>query len=801
MNHYHSQKRAFWVALLMSVIFIGLSYLLNFYWETNDDPSIAILLSRQTNNYSPFQWRLLSRILHRMYLYFSGVDWWAVSSVFAIWCSAFACTYVIYRRYPARMAFLLSTVLLTLLWLVACNKVNFTRTAAVVAIAGILLIANCVFPALPSRFLSVEYVVGCFLMLYGASIRSTCGWLALAFLAVIGLVKLLSDRFSLKRQWFQDHLRQMLLLCLAALLFFGASALNKAQLTESQKEYLAYNRLRSSLMDYSSNYPSFQEASEAYLEAGWNEIGTEVFFDWFSEDTDVFTMEAMEQVSNLYEPAHDFKKLRSLTKIEPEIVYYALFTVLLLCCYKKRNWIYGLVTCGVFGALCVYLAAEGRFPPRVYQPMMLGAVGMAMLLCSGSCLPDSVPEEPFGPAVNLHYMKQVAAVLLSVGFILNLFAGLSAGHSYYTATKETREYEKQRTNVAEVRSLLDAMDADREHLYLFDIRKSPASVSNSFAFFDIPPGNYCENRFSLGGWSARSPYRVSLLASYGVTNPTTALFERTDVYSTYSARLLKYLHAYYDPHITASGTKTIDGTQFVQYTKPVDDDLVIADPAKRVVIDEFSCTDSDDADAYYLSATINDSADRERVFYCNLDVNGNRCTYRLKCEGNRLSGILYDTGDIPSLEAAQIRIFEKTETAYLEYSSGTVKVDLLPYLSDAHDCSLSKVEGGLLLTDTGTDAQIIFSMPDRSGLPVTGVAVEMDVQTPSAVQLFVATQEAGYSEKQSTMVTYDAGRVTLVLQSPSDQPVSLRLDPTAAEGEEILLRSVELMLTDQNHTG
>lgn len=626
------------------------------------------MLSRLNNNFSPFQWRLLSRVLHWMYEHFPVVDWWAVCSVVTACVSGFVYVYVVHQRYPPMYAALISLSLLALLWLVAFFRVNFTRTASTAVIAGILLIANGLFPDRGMKRSLVEYVFGCGLLLLGASIRSDCAYFALVFLAVIGLAMLLRDNFSFKLSWFRAHLLQICLLCLCVVIFFGASVLNQVQLTPEQKEYVEYNTLRASINDYASCYPTYEEEPSAYLNAGWSEAARSAFFNWFSEDTNVFTVNAMEQVRELYEPQQDYSNLSKLIDSNPQLVMLAFFLLLFLCCYRKPNWIYSLSACITLLLLCVYLVSKGRFLSRVYQPIMLGAVCSAVFLCGTEDLKKAIPKEPFGPVVNLHYMYRFSAVLLITGLIVNVVFGATTIHTQYLNTKESRSPTAQMTLAEEHRPVFDAINEDSEHIYIFDTVENPSSMSNAFTFWEIRPLAYCQNRFSLGGWYARSPYCVKQLAFYGITNPATALFENTSVYSTYSSRLLKHLRAYYDPAITVSGTNNFNDIQYVQYTAPIDDALLVSDPEKTVVIEDFHFSDAHFSGTWDLTATISDEAPHERIFYCNITNKDVRYTYRLKCEGNTLTGTFYNLKDHYNADLTQFRIFEKTADGYVEYT-------------------------------------------------------------------------------------------------------------------------------------
>lgn len=127
---------------------------------------------------------------------------------------------------------------------------------------------------------------------------------------------------------------------------------------------------------------------------------------------------------------------------------------------------------------------------------------------------------------------------------------------------------------------------------------------------------------------------------------------------------------------------------------------------------------------------------------------------------------------------------------------GKEGLDLLPYLTGGYDCRIRQENDGIEITDTGVDSQLYFTVPATDGEKVLGLAVEMTAENPSVIQLFAATEDAGYAAERSSATGYDSGRVRLMLEIPVDQAVSLRLDPTMAEGQTIVLHSVKLQLMD-----
>lgn len=123
-------------------------------------------------------------------------------------------------------------------------------------------------------------------------------------------------------------------------------------------------------------------------------------------------------------------------------------------------------------------------------------------------------------------------------------------------------------------------------------------------------------------------------------------------------------------------------------------------------------------------------------------------------------------------------------------------IDLMPYLTETYDCQINRTDNGIELTNTGVDSQLHFALPETGSQTAVGIAVEMTVETPSVMQLFAATEDAGYAAERSSATGFDAGTVTLVLEIPADRPVTLRLDPTMLEGQSVILHSVKLLLMD-----
>lgn len=651
-------------SLAISFAFLVIVIIVGPIWETNDDPAIAFLLSRQGNDYSPFQWRIFSIVLNKLYLYFPVIDWWAVSTILSIGISAFVFSFVSFRRYSLDQALFVCISLLCFLWIFAVYRLNFTRTAAAVAIAGSLLIADSAFDSVFTKKNYFEFVAGCLFMLVGASIRHKSAMIALAYLAIMGFISLITDNFRLNIMWIKQHARSVFMLVLAALVFFGAWGANRLLLTPEQKEYEAYNEVRSSIQDYSSRYPSYDEAQEAYESAGISKLEFDMFCNWFSEDTEVYTKDILQRVSSLGTITTK-ADIRTFLFENWMITATILLFIITISFGKTNNWFSSLFVILVTVFLCYAFLMTGRIPARVYHSLLLASSTAAMFI-SGRSVPNYYSGESIQKLSGNGLCKKI------------LIGGLCVVISF-CAVIVNKNYKKDQINnihayiesgVERNRDFLDRINEDSNNIYLFDVLYNPASVNAAFDFFEIRPEKYCANRFDLGGWDPRHPYYVKLLEENGIDNPTRALFERDDVYSTYSPRVLAYLQNNYDSNISVSGMHKFGDVELVQYMVPIKDSVLCCVADKSVLVNRFEYYGANSNNAWCISGEISAPLNDAGVLYCNISVGERRFTYRLLCDEKNFYGVFYGIDESFDPNSAQLQFFEKENDQYLAYSVG-----------------------------------------------------------------------------------------------------------------------------------
>lgn len=654
-------------ALWASALFLCISLLLGMYWETNDDPSIAYLLSLKNNDYSPFQWQLLSSVLHFLIVNFPVVNWWTVNTVFAIWLSAFSISYVIYRRYPTVYADALVGIALVALWVTAGYSMNFTRTAAAVAIGGCLLIADSTLTDAEAPY---EYIVGCLLLLYGASIRSLAALIALGFLAVIGGVWLLGDRFAFRKTWFCEHLRPIVGLCLAAIIFFGGSVINSLFLSPEEKAYNAFNEVRSEVQDYADSFPSYESAKDLYDELGIDaSLRESLLHKWFSEDTDVITTQMLTELSALKTKAPSLEEWYTRADNSVMLLKIALVMCVLVMLRNKWNILKMLPPVG-FAVVCsLFLAWNGRLPIRVFASIFFAMI-CAVIFLSGD--PHGIAKREIRNTGRpwLQKIKPICRVLMVVccffGFAVSVWVSRECvdnahhnGHKLWWPNTQV---------VAQRAKSLDVINSSKEYTYIFDLLANPYSVTNAYGLWEDVEVGYCDNMFLLGGWDARHPDNMERLAERGITNPVKAVFENPRVRSTYSADLLRYIRNTYNERITVSEIGMFGDSFFVQYCAPVDDSQIVPSGEHIAQITEIRQCADDQSDCWYFAVDVSENGQSIRDFYCNITLGQTRYTYRLAYAEGSASAYLYEIGEKFDLSQADVCIFELSEDGrYIGY--------------------------------------------------------------------------------------------------------------------------------------
>lgn len=647
-----NQDKKRWISLAVAFVATALYTVLvaqrGARFETNDDSSIVRILTQGDNSYAPFFGRILSFFLHKLYVWIPALNHWTVLTYFFVFLGLFALVYAVLVRYHWLEASLTALLLMFATWYTCLNVLNFTRTAIIVAIGGMALVANSVF--LQTKIYKTEFGFGVALLLLGAQIRYQCALIAVAFLGLISLVHFLRDSFRFEKAWFVSHMRTMLTLILVALAVMLSAPLNNLLLTKEQRAYEHYNAMRAQIEDYPGNYDYSNWDAHA-AEIGISKEDLRAFAGWISEDTEVFDIETIEKAVSMRENGGKLSTVTVMAKHNIRLVLFlAVFCLAKVLRKPKKQGIAFLCSAGLAIVMLMYLAYSGRLPDRVFASVVLCSVAAFTMLDSGCEL-------------RLESLQEISAKgLLQLLSSALLFACVLGAVGYVKA--EVKEVEiigpqpgKGDVYAAVVRSIgYDRINEDAENIYLMPVQSSFNTVCFACGPWEAVERDYCSNLFFLGGWDARMPHKIEALASHGIENPMRALFEKDNIYSVYDGTVLSHLRRHYDPCMTASGVsgkeRLLDRI-VVRYSRPVASEGL---PYANVgaYIEELCFESVDSAEAWYLSGSMSELPANVKAVYFNVIMDRKEYSYRLEPDGAEFQTYLYNIPEDFDLENADI---------------------------------------------------------------------------------------------------------------------------------------------------
>jgi len=629
-------------------------------WEANDDPAFAWLLSRPENSWSPFQGVLLGKAIHVLYGFIPRIEWWLATTVSAIYVSSIAIIYTIRRSFSRQKASFLSLIVIVLIWFMSVRTMNFTRTAAILSTAGVLLIANGIFVKKLKKGIG-EYCIGIVLLLWGREVRNDCAFLATLFLAIIGLVYII--RLRVKERIFEKrNICRYAQFILIPVLVIGMSVFNSFFLTTEQKEYMEYNKVRSEIQDYSKRF----EWDERYEEIGISKREFQLFLSWFQEDTEEYELEKLEAVLQFANNSISIDDVWVLLKkaILPDWEFSAIVICLLVCLMvwnHLRNVFELVLPLFVLIGLSLYLILSGRFPERVYESVMFMMICVSMYVSRGKrndiSSPVMVRTKVEGIIKRGCYVLPSFVMIIAVAVFFGAMSEEILTNETYFSSIEEKKIKREGT--------LDIIDRDSESIYLIPVGYAPASLNDDFGIWEARPEDYCDNYFYLGGWDAAHPYFRKLQKELGITNPVKALFEKDNVYSVYCGYLVEYIQEHYGEDISVSCVKEYNNNSIVKYTQYVDATTFALNEEMNISLGILESRMKNNINSIYVEGVLQGDLSDIDYLYCNIRNDTMAKTFQLNIkEDGSFNAYLYENPKDVDLNGSEISFWGKGDISF-----------------------------------------------------------------------------------------------------------------------------------------
>ncbi len=544
--------------LLSSVILnaLLLAYFgLLFYcvFETNDDYAmkmIAMGAYGQPDRHLVFINSILGMIPELLYKLLPSIPWYEGLQYLLIFCSLTAITYVLTEGEQSFHRSLLVYVVLFVAAHFFYVDLQYTKTAALLALAGYLLLDRSI---RNDRLSGVICSVA--MMVLARLLRTKQFYLVSLPCAALFLPMILSFLRNLKDKVLQ---KRMITLAVSAavcfLLPFAVINLGALNYNEpSWRSYKTFNSVRSSLLDREEI--DYESDSIFYDGLGLDETDLEMLYGlWDFDDPEVFTENTLRQIRDRRTAVR--KDAVSVVKgLVSDTIYFffenregSLFSFLLIfgliiAMGEKRS-----VTDNVSLLLSVIMSLFCIVYTYIYRNYSyLGRVHLSLLLTAIVLVLHKIRL----PGVENRFVPCLLGVLMLTGALSFMW------FDEFRINSSARIKDEQKI------SALQQIREDEDHLYLRTTDENLDYVSGLFMDDDVYNK---ENLYALGGWTINMPLNDAVKERYGVTNPFRDMVNNDKVYLIISDEekldlILKYVSKRYDSKARAEKVRTIQANK------------------------------------------------------------------------------------------------------------------------------------------------------------------------------------------------------------------------------------------------
>ena len=559
-----SQGRLAW--FIFSLIFNLFMMLLLFrmfspVFDGIDDITIVQFVNGSCGSYDPhmvYPNYLLGIVLSALYRSFPLVPWYSWMQFLAICASFTGITYVLCCRIRKCGGFALALLVQSFAAYECYINLQYTKTAGLLAAAGMLLLWNALRGAEDEnevreedyteggKILWAELLWGVALAVLSALLRYAQFFACAALTAGIPLLMLLDAG---KKPSAPGKLRVFLrlsaaglLLCAlcAGLVVYDRSVYDKDPVW---KNFVEYNNTRSELMDY--GMPDYEEHEALYTRLGISPTAYKLFDSWNSGDTAVFSTEVMRELINAREvkrpgisTAKEFLKKVPAGFIKNRIVRcfaVVLFLWIFFGRHDRRAVIALLAQALLFGVLYYYLFLKGRY---LYNRVDVGLWMSTLMVLLWTWKTEH---------------RQMPANAIRAALILGVMALCTYRQVPGWKDRLRSHNEESRIARAEYREKMKEISGDTEHLYVSKL--GILSAANCCGPFEPMPVGMLSNVVMLGGWKVESAPFNAILQKYGFSdNPFEAVAgtspdsSRVRLMDEHTDSTIAYLHEYYNPN-------------------------------------------------------------------------------------------------------------------------------------------------------------------------------------------------------------------------------------------------------------
>lgn len=532
------------LSLLWNIaVFVLFIFIVKPMFDSNDDVTLSLLTENaygESGGILLFSNILYSKFLQFLYGITRAVKWYTVIQIGAIFVSLYSISVIIYKKLGYLYGTLANAVTIFYLGYSLYHTFQFTRTAGICAVAGILLVFFSLKDLRKKSLKAVGIILGEILVFMSAMIRFDS--LGTSAIVMSGLGIIIVFELLKKKDW--KKIAQYVVVFAAVFSIPLAAQVYNQHFysSDDMSYYVEYNTVRANLFDL--GFPDYKENKELYNSMGITKKNLQYFKTW-NTDTSVLTIENMQKLIDAKEKtvtdAHSFKNL--IVKIikntyQSEYFRYFLFIAIIAVILNKRNFGIAAVQLALVMLIQVYLAYIGRIGVmRVDFCIFIPA-----LITQIYCLRTNPVEN------NKKAFQKGLAFSLAV---LSLFPSF-----VYDAYKEYKPKE-----ISKQRAYFELLSQDDENLYVAAISDNSYVLSSSYSLFDVAQENSASNLYYLGGWNLMLPVSQRILENYNVDNIYTDAVNNPNILFATGSKtksILSYIKRNYNKKATMDLVKVVE---------------------------------------------------------------------------------------------------------------------------------------------------------------------------------------------------------------------------------------------------
>lgn len=521
------------VILAVMLVITGMAY------ETNDDYAISARLAAGYP-YVGFVNYFLCKALIAVQSLIPAVNWYVVLMIAASFVAFTCILFTIFNAGTSRIVRIASSVMVAFYAFDHYSTVQFTKTAALVMTAGMLILVDCV----TEKKKAPGYIISMILIYLGACIRVDALIAAAGFAGVYGIVWLIQNRSRLIEDGYFTFPKIILYVFLVALVI-GAYGLDqyscRINVSTDELRYAEdYSLYRSNIVDYPT-YEYYEDNVEAYDAIGISENDIYLIDHWIFDYEGAASMENLRNIDSI--ERHNDSKLtvliRSVKKCLKEtyhgvrdlsftgihIIYLCVLSLWMLLALKPKHWPY-VIGIG-FMALALYIAVYYMQRPA-YRALYVADIGAAVWLLY--YLMKNTEEAPKNSRRGASAVMGVAVILITAMLMVPAYRGAESKVST-AAGKAMSE------------TLEEYFMQNDDNLYVWSTREK--KLSRVYITPLKAPDGRDRNVTGTGGWGVLSPYVLDRLAEFGIYNPIKDLIDNENAFYV-GNKNIKRLEEYYN---------------------------------------------------------------------------------------------------------------------------------------------------------------------------------------------------------------------------------------------------------------